>query len=182
MGKKKKKQKKEIYIIDETLVINSIYNDEITNSEEDTNDQEVINNTEDKMNIKQNKLSDAIFVVIALFAPFLCKRLYKIKDDMHVQALVLLISGVLIFIGMVSWVLGIFSIFYFFLKADALYERWMTVLITLGLLFLASMLIFSGEAFSKENDSSKIYSFTSCVVAIVSCVISAIALIKQFKM
>ena len=115
MGKKKKKQKKEIYIIDETLVINSIYNDEITNSEEDTNDQEVINNTEDKMNIKQNKFSDAIFVVIALFAPFLCKRLYKIKDDMHVQALVLLISGVLIFIGMVSWVLGIFSIFYFFL-------------------------------------------------------------------
>ena len=43
MGKKKKKQKKEIYIIDETLVINSIYNDEITNSEETSYEKSRIN-------------------------------------------------------------------------------------------------------------------------------------------
>lgn len=45
-------------------------------------------------------------------------------------------------------------------------------------LTLGSIFILAGSAFSKEIDSNKIYAYSASVIALISCMISIIALLK----
>lgn len=45
-------------------------------------------------------------------------------------------------------------------------------------LFIGSALILAGKEFAKETDSNQIYAYSASVIALISCVVSIIALLK----
>lgn len=179
MGKKKKKQKKivEIYIhqfdMNEVYVLNNKGNHSTLDKDKKS---EIL--TENVFIKKDNKLSDVLYFLTALFCPFWCNRMFNLKDDVYVQSLAFVVSVVLQFTGMAAWIMGIGSSVYLFTKAEGFNEILTSIVIILGFFFLASILIFSGQAFEREKDSDKIYQFSSCIIAIISCIISFISIIK----
>lgn len=43
-------------------------------------------------------------------------------------------------------------------------------------MMIGSILFLGGKEFSKENDSNKIYAYSACIIALISCVVGIITL------
>lgn len=121
------------------------------------------------------------FVLNAIFFPWKINNKFNISNRIYDDVLVMLVSGALQIIGIIIWYFGVASIvyeIYQLLKFGVRIEFIIVFLIGVMLLFLGSTLILASNAFEKEKDSNRIYAYSASVIALISCVVSIIALLK----
>lgn len=49
----------------------------------------------------------------------------------------------------------------------------------IALLVFGSIFVIAGKEFSREKDSEKIYAYFACVISVVSCIVSVLALLVR---
>ena len=80
------------------------------------------------------------------------------------------------------WLVGLIGLgtdIYSLIIRRAANDFWGTGSISLVLLPLGSIFILAGGEFEKETDSNKIYAYSASIIALVSCIVSIIALLKM---
>ena len=149
---------------------------------------------QDKLEIKEPKTNkekpaknnlgyDICFILNVLFFPWKIRKEFQLRDHVYDDLLVLSVSGILQIIGTIVWILGL-SIGFLgiseILKKELFSLSTAIILISVGILVIlvGSIAILSGCEFSKETDSNKIYAYSASIIALLSCVVSIIALLK----
>ena len=77
------------------------------------------------------------------------------------------------FVGMVSLVMTIYNLIVHRLFKDIIGVG----PISFVMLLLGAIFILAAGAFEKETDSNKIYAYSASIIALVSCIVSIIALV-----
>lgn len=110
------------------------------------------------------------------------KKKLKSNQKIYDLLLVVLIAAILMLIGIVAWAtgIGVFS----YLLIDIIRHGISVdkiVLAAFGILIwlLGSLFIVSGDVFSTESDSERIYAYSASLIAVVACVISVITLCRE---
>lgn len=85
------------------------------------------------------------------------------------------------FLGTVAWLIGIGGIVYFCIVLKAIKN--MRVLgeklgVCFFLTIMGSIFILAGNAFGKETNSEKIYAYSASILALISCIVSILALMR----
>lgn len=132
---------------------------------------------------KHTWYENAFFVLNVLFWPWKINRKFVINNRVYENVLVMLVSCMLGAIGFILWSIGIFGVL------CAIYQI-LTIRITVNLLGVFVIILFSllfgsafvlaGREFEKETDSNTIYAYSASIIALISCVVSIIVLIKTF--
>lgn len=123
-----------------------------------------------------------LFMLNMLFLPWKINKSFHINQGIYDSILVLFVAGALTLIGGVIWLFGVISIIYVCYQITiAGISSAIIVAFAIGtlLMLLGSMIILSSEEFSKEMDSHKIYAFSACIIALISCVVSVLSLFKM---
>ena len=122
-----------------------------------------------------------LFVVNVLFWPWKINKKFNVSNRICDSILVLSVSGVLQFAGGCMWVFGIFAIIYeiYQMVIMGIIDEIINVgLIVIFSLFLGSTFVLAGKEFGKETDSNKIYAYSASIIALISCVVGIIAIIR----
>lgn len=123
---------------------------------------------------------NVLFVLNVLFWPWRINKKFNVSNRIYDNILVLFVSGVLKLVGGLMWLFGMFAIIYeiYQLIIEGIMEEIVNVSpVVIFSLFLGSTFVLAGEEFGKETDSNKIYAYSSCIIALISCVLSIIAMI-----
>lgn len=118
-----------------------------------------------------------LFVLNALLWPWKIHKNFQLKDNMYDNVLVVFISIIMQILGAVLWLFGIIMILsVFFINHNDI-----IITIALGIFSLTfgSMFILAGGKFSEEKESNKIYAYSSCMLALVGCIIAIVAIILK---
>lgn len=116
-----------------------------------------------------------------LVCPFRIFKPYRLSGGIYDNILVVIISMVLKSVGFLLWLFGWYAVGYDIILIWQNGFAWaFAVMIIVGISFvlLGSMLILAGKEFNKETDSNKIYAYSASIIALISCVVSVIALFK----
>lgn len=144
---------------------------------------------QDKENLREQlseKKKDKWWVNILLFLnmtffPWKINKKLNANNQNYDVILVVFVSEALIIVGTLMWLFGIIDVIigiYKFLKLGINGTLILGCIFDLSLVFLGSLFIPAGIGFSKELDSNKIYAYSASIIALVSCVVSIIAVIK----
>ena len=118
-----------------------------------------------------------LFVLNALLWPWKIHKNFQLKDNMYDNVLVVFISIIMQSLGAVLWFFGIVMIpSAFFMKHNAIIT---TIVFAIFSLTFGSMFILAGGQFSEEKDSNRIYAYSSCMLALVGCIIAIVAIILK---
>lgn len=146
-------------------------------------EQEKINCQEQEQEKTKNKgYMEVLLILNVIFCPWKISSKFSINNQMYDSVLVFFVSTVLCFIGMLEWFFGVFEIVHVIYEltkvgiSGALFIRFCIGLLCL---FLGSIFVLSGKTFSEEEDSNKIYAYSASVIAMLSCAVSIIALVKK---
>lgn len=123
-----------------------------------------------------------LFVLNVLFWPWKINRRFNINNRIYDSILVLFVSGALQVVGVLIWLFGILAIIYEICQMIKVgISNVLVTTFSVGILsvFLGSTFVLASREFSKEVDSNKIYAYSACVIALISCVVSIIALLKM---
>lgn len=102
-------------------------------------------------------------------------RIYDSIPVMFVAFVLRLAGGNMWFVGMVSLVMTIYN-----LIVHRLFKNIIGVgPISFVMLLLGAIFILAADAFEKETDSNKIYAYSASIIALVSCIVSIIALVDM---
>ena len=101
------------------------------------------------------------------------ERIYDTIPVMFVAFVLRLAGGIMWFVGMVSLVLTIYNLIVHRLFKDIIGVG----PISFVMLLLGAIFILAAGAFEKETDSNKIYAYSASIIALVSCIVSIIALV-----
>ncbi len=136
---------------------------------------------EQKSEKKKYKWYENVLLVLNVcFWPWKISKRFSINNQIHEDLLVMAVSGMFHFIGGVAWLFGGFAIIYSvrqFIFNRVVSDIINYVMIEFVLLLLGGTFILAGRTFAKETDSNKIYAYSASVIALVSCIISIIALL-----
>lgn len=132
-----------------------------------------------KMKKKYRWYENVFFFLIVLFCPWKISAKFRISNHIYDNILVLFVSGILEFIGVLAWFFGIFyfgyNVYQLIVGKFDLSNLNSTLIGILGMM-IGSILLLGGKEFSKENDSNKIYAYSASIIALISCVVGIIAL------
>lgn len=116
-----------------------------------------------------------LFVINALLWPWKIHKNFQLKDNIYDNVLVVFISIIMQILGTVLWLFGIIIILSnFFINNNGIIT---TVAFAIFSLTFGSMFILAGGQFSEEKDSNRIYAYSSCMLALVGCIIAIVAII-----
>lgn len=131
---------------------------------------------------KKGKWCKATLSVLnVLFFPWKISKRFRLKERLYDSALVAIVSGMVEFIGSMIWLFSIvitIGCIIDRIKQELWCELPFVILVGLMFVFVGSLLVLTGEDFSKEEDSNRIYAFSSSIIALISFVVSVIALVK----
>lgn len=152
--------------------------------EEDKEKEKEKNRLEKEKNLQKGKDKWYTTVLntlkLMLFPSKSIKRNEKNKDVIYNSVLIFFVSAVLRFIGRISQVVGILSIgkgFINYFPQDIVTVIFI-IITGLFLVILGSIINIAGSAFLYETDNNKIFAYSASVLALISCIISIVALIK----
>ena len=147
-------------------------------------EQEKSESNESVRDKKNEKWYDCIlFPLNVIFCPWKINKRFSINNRIYDSILVFCVSGALQVIGGIMWLFGIIAIVYdiYRIITKGIFNSFFGVLfIAILTLLIGSIFTISGDKFSQEEDSYKIYAYSASVIALISCVVSIIALL--FKM
>ena len=115
-----------------------------------------------------------LFALNIWICPWKIYKKFHLKDNIYDSVLVVFISSMIQIGGGLLWVLGMAII----LRAIFVGNSDILTIIATGMMLLTfgSVFILAGDQFGKEKDSSKIYAYSSCMLAIAGCIIAIIQL------
>lgn len=123
---------------------------------------------------------EILFILNVLFWPWRISKKFNVSDKVYDSILVLVVWGVLKLIGGLMWLVGVITlicVIWRIATAELVKEFITTIPIAIISLLLGSVFTLAGDAFSKETDSNKIYAYSASIIALISCIVSVIALI-----
>ncbi len=114
--------------------------------------------------------------------PWKISKRFSVSNRIYDSIPVMIVSGFLRLIGGFMWLFGLvgcgFGI-YNFIVHEVINVLLVTCSISFVMLSLGSIFILAGGKFEKETDSNIIYAYSACIIALVSCIVSIIALLKS---
>lgn len=131
-----------------------------------------------KEKFQNRKLWERIYVFFcSLFMPWFDIGKNRINSQIYDEMLVLPISTLLMgggtlfyFVGIIAFVISI---------TDKMKYNIFTSMISLFVFIMGSLMVLSGRAFREEQDSMKIYAYSASIIALISCVVSIVALLRK---
>lgn len=113
------------------------------------------------------------YLLNVIFFPWKINKKFKL-NRVYDSLLVMIVSVILQIAGTLMWVLGIAIVINCFVpfipNVDLnMYMGFLPIL-------FGSIVIISGVEFSKETDSNKIYAYSASIIAIISCIVSIVAI------
>ncbi len=138
--------------------------------------------TEKEKHTKNSLCNNICFLSNVMFFPWKISKKFQLKNHAYDNLLVLCVSGILQTIGTFVWIMGVITCLWGVsesIKKGSFSAIITMILVGLSVISIGSMAILSGREFSKETDSNKIYAYSASIIALFSCVISIIALLKM---
>lgn len=131
---------------------------------------------EDKENTKTKlKLWESVLMFLNIFFfPWVMLGKRGLKKQIYDELLVIPISSLLQVGGTVAWLTGTGGVFLSIIKKIRFNVN--SCLFFLLLQLLSSIMIVSGKAFGEERDSTIIYAYSASFLALVSCIVSIVAI------
>lgn len=123
---------------------------------------------------------EVLFCINVFFWPWKISKRFSVSNKIYDSIPVMFVSGVLRLVGGFLWLAGLVGLgaeVYSLLISKIISNYLVTCSISLVLLSLGSIFILAGGAFEKETDSNKIYAYSASIIALVSCIVSIIALL-----
>lgn len=123
-----------------------------------------------------------LFALNVIFFPWKINKKFNINNRIYDSILVFFVSGALQMIGGAIWLFGIITILYEVYRAIiyGIFDTFFALFfIAIFSLLFGSIFVLSGDKFSQEMDSYKIYAYSSSVIALISCAVSIIALLLK---
>lgn len=120
-----------------------------------------------------------LLILNVLFFPWKINKKFSISDRIYDNILTLTVSIILHGIGGILWIIGLCTFGYnvYEVIINGITFTFLILLIIALLLFLfGSMFILAGDKFIQEDDSYKIHAYSASVIALMSCIISIVAL------
>lgn len=125
-----------------------------------------------------------LFVFNLIIWPWKINKRFYINNQIYDNVLVLVVSGVIQVIGSLMWLFGIIGtvieickIFSLDISRESICKGVIVIVVSIITLFWGSIFIEVGEEFRKETDRNIIYAYSASIIALISCVVSIIALI-----
>lgn len=128
---------------------------------------------------KEKWYNKILLVLNVLIFPWKIYKGFSINKGMYDSVLVFVVSISLEIIGTLMWIFGFVSTIY------GVYQMvivgissvsFTTFYIGVMSIFMGSIFVLASSEFSKEKDSTKIYAYSACIIALISCVVSIISL------
>lgn len=129
---------------------------------------------------KYKGYEEVLFCINVFFWPWKISKRFSVSNKIYDSIPVMFVSGVLRFVGGFLWLVGLVGLgaeVYSVLIGKIISNYLVTCSISLVLLSLGSIFILAGGAFEKETDSNKIYAYSASIIALVSCIVSILALL-----
>lgn len=148
---------------------------------EQEKEQEIEEKKRESDAIKKEKwYINLLFFLNVLFWPFKIHKRFKVNERVYDNLLVFVVSFILMIVGFLAWLSGILIIGYMVWSAIVMKPTGNLSILLLSIwgTFVGCVLIVSGNEFSKEADSSKIYAYSASIFALASCIVGIIALMK----
>ena len=194
MGKKKQRKesqnrrgsidsKSNVIIMDEQKLIHAIVEAYQIIDAKKKLDNEISENSKDnkKEDDKEKWYMKVLFMLNVIFFPWRISKKFAINQQIYDGILVIFVYVILGSLGMIAWVTGLFAMVcgIVLLFKGAIFSQ-IIEMVGGGILLmtLGSFFTLAGREFSKVSDSNKIYAYSASIIALISCVITMIALIK----
>lgn len=130
---------------------------------------------------KEKWYANLLFVLNLLFLPWKETRFMKLKNHVYDNILVMVVSLVLEVAGIFLWLSGLIGsiILIITLIVGGFVPIVLEGLLVCFLIWvMGSCFSICGKEFGKEQDSNRIYAYSSCIIALAGCIISLIALLQ----
>ena len=121
-----------------------------------------------------------LFFLNVCLWPWKVNKRFSVSDQIYDSIPVMFVSfvlrftgGIMWFVGMVSLVMAVYNLIVYRVFKDIVGAG----LFSLIMLLFGAIFILAAGAFEKETDSNKIYAYSASIIALVSCIISIIALV-----
>lgn len=113
-----------------------------------------------------------------LICPFAYKNKKVREMTLYDSVLQIGVGFVLLIIGVAVWAAGIIIILYTLTSNSMVgIEKVPGICFGLSVLFMGSLVVMAALEFSSERRSDKIYNFSMSMLALISCIVSAIAVV-----
>ena len=123
---------------------------------------------------------EVLFCINVFFWPWkiskrfsVSNRIYDSIPVMFVSFVLRLTGGIMWLVGMVGLVTAVYNLIVYRVFKDIVGVGPFSLVI----LLLGAIFILAADAFEKETDSNKIYAYSASIIALVSCIVSIIALV-----
>lgn len=132
-------------------------------------------------NAKKWSLYQLLFVLNVFVWPFKINKHFKYNDRLYDGLLTLIVSTCLEIVGFFLWTFGVIGICYgvwYYCNQGMSASLIVFYIICIVLILMGSFFFLSGKTFGKETESNRIYAFSASVLALVSCILSLVAILK----
>lgn len=140
-------------------------------------------NVYDKQTDKEKWYIKALFVLNVIFWPWKVNKRFSINNQIYDSILVLFVTLMLGLFGVILWLLGLLAIVYaivILFKDVAISEVIGILCMSIVVMMFGSIFALAANEFSKVSDSNRIYAYSASVIALISCIIAIISLIKEY--
>ncbi len=123
-----------------------------------------------------------LFILNVLCFPWKINKRFTINNQIYDGILVLFVSLVLGLVGAIVWFIGICTIVHdvVLLCQGMAWDAFVGMLgIGVLLMMFGSLFTLAGDEFSKVSDSNRIYAYSASIIALISCVVTIVSLIRQ---
>lgn len=143
-------------------------------------EDEKVKTDEQKPEKRKYKWYEEVLFFFNIFLwPWKINKRFSISNRIYDSIPVLFVSGILRLVGGSMWLIGLVGIaseIYRVAIQKSINDILGTGAIAFVLVLLGSIFILAGGEFEKETDSNKIYAYSASIIALVSCIVSIIAL------
>lgn len=123
------------------------------------------------------------FALNVLLWPWKINKRFVINNRVYDSILVMFVSGTLEVVGSLLWLMGMLEIVCLIhqMLVIGIIDYMVNICcISIFSLLFGCAFILAGREFEKETDDNRIYAYSACIIALISCVVSIIALIKMY--
>lgn len=145
-------------------------------------EQEKSAELEQNIGIKKERwIIRLLFALNVFLFPFKINKHFKYNKRMYDGLLIVIISTALETFGFLLWFLGLAGLVYGLWNTHAwdVFESCMLYFtICSASIMMGSFFFLAGKTFGEETESNRIYAYSACVLALVSCILSLVALLR----
>ena len=144
--------------------------------------EEIESNVETNIEKRKYKwYENVLYFFNVFFFPWVISKHVLLNKQLYDLVLVFFVSAIMLIIGTIAWIMGVTGFIYSLYLGIALHEiRNMLSLLGICLLMVAlgSIIIISGNSFGNETNSERIYAYSACILALMSCAIGIVSLLR----